>query len=102
MENTVAVEIELFCPNCTKSFAAAPETRSEEIVQRMTEDGPWYALANGQSFEDMVCSALLDRGAIRCPECSRPVLVREKSMGFLIDMLGIDEMTGEQFEHRGP
>jgi hypothetical protein len=87
MEDTVPVEIELFCPACLSRFAASPDTPADEIIDRMREEGPWYALANGASFEDMIFSALLYRGAIRCPDCSKPVLIREKTLGRLIDML---------------
>jgi hypothetical protein len=87
MEDTVPVEIELFCPRCLSRFAAAPHTPADDIIDQMRDDGPWYALANGETFEDMICSALLYRGAIRCPECFEPVLIREKSLGRLIDML---------------
>src|SRR5262249_61954654 len=100
MEETVAVEIELHCPSCLSNFTASPEATPEQIVQRMTEEGPWYALANGNSFEDMVCLALLNRGAINCPDCASPVSIREKSMGALIDMLGSYETSEELSEHR--
>ena len=88
MEDTWTVEIELYCPNCLSQFAAPADTSADAIVDRMRDDGPWYALANGNTFDDMICSALLYRGAICCPDCSCPVLIREKSLGRLIDMLG--------------
>jgi hypothetical protein len=87
MEDTVRVEIELFCPDCLSRFSASPHTPADEIIDRMRDEGPWYALANGETFEDMIFSALLYRGAIRCPDCSEPVLIREKTLGRLLDVL---------------
>jgi hypothetical protein len=47
----------------------------------MSEDGPWYALGDGETFEDMIFSALIGQGAIPCPECGDPVTVNEESLG---------------------
>ena len=87
MDDREPIEIELFCPSCLNRFVAGAQTPADEIIDRMRDEGPWYALANGASFEDMICSALLYRGAIRCPDCYEPVLIREKTLGCLIDML---------------
>jgi hypothetical protein len=75
------MQIELACANCACRFAAAPDTSSSEIVDRMTEEGPWYALGDGETFEDMIFAALTARGAIRCPECGDLVSVSEESLG---------------------
>jgi hypothetical protein len=77
------MQIELYCPECRCRFAAPPETAADEIIERMTDEGPWYALGDGETFEDMIFAALTARGAIRCPECSRPVAVSEQSLGQL-------------------
>jgi hypothetical protein len=44
----------------------------------MTDDGPWFALASGETFQDMLVAALRARGTIRCPECGAPVAVGGK------------------------
>jgi hypothetical protein len=77
------MQIELYCHECACRFAAPPETAADEILERMTDEGPWYALGEGETFEDMIFAALASRGAIRCPECSRPVSVSEESLGQL-------------------
>jgi hypothetical protein len=77
------MQIELFCPDCSCRFAAPPDTSADEILERMTDEGPWYALGDGETFEDMIFAALTSRGAIRCLECSRPVAVSEQSLGQL-------------------
>jgi hypothetical protein len=45
----------------------------------MTDDGPWFALAPGRTFEDMIFAALARRGRILCPECGTAVAVHESS-----------------------
>jgi hypothetical protein len=72
--------LELYCPGCGSRFAAPPDDPSDAIVARMSEEGPWYALGPGATFEEMVFGALLRRGAIQCPECRDPVVVGEASL----------------------
>jgi len=49
----------------------------------MTDEGPWFGLAEGETFEDMIFAALTSRGAIRCPECAGTVAVSEESLAEL-------------------
>jgi hypothetical protein len=88
------MQIELRCAQCPCAFAAAPETPFAEVVERMKEEGPWFALAEGDTLEDMVWSALLARGAIYCPECGQPVAVREPSLGSLLDKFAAWQTEG--------
>jgi hypothetical protein len=71
----MTLEIELFCPDCESRFAASARTPHEEIVERMTDEGPWYALGEGEFFQDMIHTALSRRGWIACPACRRALLV---------------------------
>jgi hypothetical protein len=75
----MAMRIELRCPSCAGHFSAPPETPCSEVLDRMTDEGPWFGLAEGETFEDMVVAALSARGAIRCPDCAGPVAVREEN-----------------------
>jgi hypothetical protein len=77
------MKIELRCPACACHFSAPPQTARDEVLERMTEDGPWFALADGDTFEDMVCAALAARGRIRCPECRAGVGVTGTRIGWL-------------------
>jgi hypothetical protein len=83
------MQVELFCPHCACSFAAEPETPAAEILDRMAEDGPWYALGDGQTFEDMIFSTLFADGDIHCSECGGQVSVSEQTLGQLtLEVLG--------------
>ncbi len=83
------MQVELSCPRCCCRFAAAPETPAVEVLDRMAEGGPWYALGDGETFEDMIFSTLFACGAIRCCECGEAVGVTEESLGQLtMEVLG--------------
>ena len=79
------MQIHLYCPDCLCQFSAPADTPASEILDRMTDDAPWFALAEGETFEDMVFAALGRRGKILCPECRSDVLVSGKSLGRIAD-----------------
>lgn len=81
--------VELYCPHCTSRFAAEPETPAGEVLDRMADGGPWYALGDGETFEDMIFATLFSYGAIRCSECGEQASVSEESLGRLtLEVLG--------------
>jgi len=83
------MQVELFCPHCCCRFAASPEAPAAEVLDRMAEEGPWYALGDGETFEDMIFSTMFSCGAIRCCECGESVSVTEESLGRLtMEVLG--------------
>ena len=73
------MRIELVCPNCPFCFSARCGAPAAEIVDRMIDEGPWFALGNGTTFKDMIFTALITRGAIRCPECQEDVAIHEEN-----------------------
>jgi len=83
------MRIELHCPHCLHRFAAEPEAPAAEVLDRMAEEGPWYALGDGETFEDMIFSTLLSFGTIRCADCGEAANVAEESLGQLaLEVLG--------------
>jgi hypothetical protein len=83
------MQVELYCPRCHCSFAAPPEAPAAEVLDRMADEGPWYALGDGETFEDMIFTALVGCGTIRCAECGGPAAVTEQSLGQLtMEVLG--------------
>ena len=75
------MQIELHCSNCSRRFVAPPEAAAEDIVARMCEQSARYTLGEGETFEDMIFSALSEQGAICCPDCGDAVQVSEESLG---------------------
>jgi hypothetical protein len=81
--------VELFCPKCQRRFAASPEAPAAAVFDRVTAEGPWHALGDGETFEDSVAAALADRPADRCPRCGTTATVSEESLGQLtLELLG--------------
>ncbi len=77
------MQMELHCSSCAFSFSAAPHTPATEILERLLDEGRWIALAEGETFAEMVFAALTARGRIRCPECARPVSLSAESLDLL-------------------
>jgi hypothetical protein len=67
--------IHLRCPCCPCHFSAPARLPAAEVLERMAEDAPWFALAEGETFADMLHSALARRGKLLCPICRGEVLV---------------------------
>lgn len=74
------MQVELCCSNCAGRFAAPPESPANQIWERMANEGPWFALGDGETFEDMIFATLTDKGQISCPDCGEMVLVTEESL----------------------
>jgi hypothetical protein len=80
--------IDLVCPCCPFQFSAPAAADAVHILDRMIEDGPWLALGEGDTFEDMVVRAVNTRGAIRCPDCREALIVNhEEPSQFREDLL---------------
>lgn len=67
--------IRLFCACCSCQYRSPVETPASQVLDQMTDDSPWFALAEGDTFEGMVSAALDRRGRILCPECGEEVQV---------------------------
>jgi hypothetical protein len=79
------MQIELQCTRCPFHFDAPADADADEILDRMTEEGPWIALGRGDTFEAMVFAALTARGWIGCPDCGRAVSVSERDPWLLTE-----------------
>ena len=83
------MRVELYCPKCERRFTAAPEAPISSVFDRVSQEGPWGALGDGETFEDSVAAALADRGAGCCPRCGTAATVSEESLGRLtLQLLG--------------
>jgi hypothetical protein len=60
---------------------APPDTSAAQIKTRMMAEGRWYPLGDGETFEDMIFSALTEQGAIFCPHCGAAAAISEESLG---------------------
>jgi hypothetical protein len=82
------MQFQLHCPNCCHHFTFEPEAPPESI-SRVIQEGPWCALGDGETIEDMLFAAITDGGPIYCPACGKSVSVSEESVGRLaLELLG--------------
>lgn len=83
------MQVELYCDHCDCTFTAEPDTPAGEVLDRMAETGPWYALGDGETYEDMIFSTLFSCGHIRCSSCGESACVREESLNRMaMEVLG--------------
>ena len=66
------------CPQCPYLFRASSATPAEAILKHLIDEGPWLGLAHGETFGDMIRTALRTRGVIYCPECGTAVSISKK------------------------
>lgn len=76
------MQAELYCTHCHNHFTA-PDASAAQALQRITQEGPWCALGDGETFEDHLSAALNEQEPIYCPECGRAVTLDEESLGRL-------------------
>lgn len=81
------MHVELYCPRCRFGFVASPDSPVADALERITEEGPWSTLGDGETLEDRISAELCDQDALCCPECGRPAVVREESLGRLTRQL---------------
>jgi hypothetical protein len=75
------MQMELHCPNCAWHFSEGRDTPATAVLERLIEDGPWFALGDGETFEEMIDTALTVRGRICCPDCHEPVYISSEKPG---------------------
>ena len=52
------MQVELHCPHCSHTFMPSSDTPAAEALDRMSDEGPWFALGDGETFEDRIFAAL--------------------------------------------
>jgi rubredoxin len=72
------MQMELRCPQCPYLFRASSTTPAEAILEHLIDEGPWLGLAQGETFGDMIRTALKTRGVIYCPECGTAVSISKR------------------------
>jgi hypothetical protein len=75
------MQIRLSCPGCFTQFAVPDDSPEWTGLNRLTEEGPWSVLGDGETFEDSLSRALNVQGGIHCPQCGELVSVSEEKLG---------------------
>jgi hypothetical protein len=74
------MQLELQCCRCAYHSTVYQHPRTSQIWNQLTEEGPWFALGDGQTFEDRISATLIADDETRCPECGGRLAVSEESL----------------------
>jgi hypothetical protein len=77
------MQLELYCPCCDRLFTPAPKPGMVEIFRGLEEHGPWSALGDGETFEDLVYNTLTSAPETACPDCGGVATMGEGTLGKL-------------------
>ena len=75
------MQFELHCPSCVRDFFMPSDSAGAEILDHMAERGAWCPLGDGETIEDNVYATLATQDSLCCPECSKPGIVSQESLG---------------------
>ena len=75
------MRVELYCKNCDCRFTQAADKHNGNILEQLQEEGPWFALGDGETPEDRIFSAVKEE--LRCPTCGAAGGLSEESLGSL-------------------
>jgi hypothetical protein len=82
------MQLQLHCSSCCRHFTVEPAA-FPELLARVHQEGPWCALGDGETIEDVLFAACTDWRDILCPACGKSVSVSEESVGkFALELLG--------------
>lgn len=77
------MEIEMCCPHCFRASSLPLETVDHEFLDRVFAGAPVYALGDGETFEDMISTALSEHDPVHCTHCGAALQYSEESLGRL-------------------
>lgn len=77
------MQIEMRCPHCFRPSVVELATADNEFLDRMFDGAPVYAMGDGETFEDMISSALAEHEPLPCPHCGAVLQYSEESLGQL-------------------
>lgn len=81
------MHLELNCCNCGCTFV--PNPRNASTLEMMDQHGPWYALGDGETLEDMMFNTFFSEDKVHCEDCGEPVDITQEGLGRLtLAMLG--------------
>ncbi len=73
------MQLELQCAECFYHFHHS----AEEVLEQLHAEGPWYALGDGETFEDRIHAQISAQTDTTCPRCGQPVTLTEERLGQL-------------------
>jgi len=81
------MHVEMECRNCECVFT--PEGTGDTLWERLSIEGPWSALGDGETVEDHIAAQMGPGEEICCPNCGAIIEMDEETLGRLSQqMLG--------------
>lgn len=77
------MQLELYCPCCDHRFIPGAKTALAKVFRSLAEIGPWSALGDGETFEDLLSSTLTSSPETVCPDCGNAATLGETTLGAL-------------------
>ncbi len=77
------MQVEMRCPHCCRASVVHLETADDDFLHQVFDGGPVYALGDGETFEDMISTALTEHDPVHCPTCDTVLQYSEESLGRL-------------------
>jgi hypothetical protein len=81
------MQLELYCPSCRCQFMAGPRSAVAAVLKGLEEAGPWSALGDGETVEDLFHNALASVEETDCPDCGSAATLNEGTLGELTHSL---------------
>jgi hypothetical protein len=81
------MQLELYCPSCLRRFAPGPRSAVATALKGLEEAGPWSALGDGETVQDLLYNALASAEETDCPDCGVAAKVHEGTLGDLTHSL---------------
>ena len=81
------MHIKLPCDRCGCRFTCPEDAPAADVLERITAEGPWFALGDGATVEDRLFADLSAQDEVCCPRCGTEVAWSEESLGRLSQQL---------------
>jgi hypothetical protein len=77
------MHVELNCRNCECVFTPEEIGAENTLWERLSAEGPWSALGDGETVEDHIIAQLSPGEEITCPNCAAIIEMDAETLGEL-------------------
>jgi hypothetical protein len=74
------MQLDLYCEHCGQAFEVPADSSTAHVLEQVADVGPWAALGDGETLEDLLSTTLTREESIHCPQCGERVPVSEVSL----------------------
>jgi hypothetical protein len=77
------MQVELHCDRCGQHFTSSLSDAADQALTEIHAEGPWFALGDGETFEDRISARFSGAAAVPCRCCGAPTTLSEEGLGRL-------------------